>query len=113
MVSGWPAYLTRHGDCLLLGGEGGGRLEADVLLAQLVLHVALREVRVAGHDEAEHEQKGGQGQAAGTEEEIEGSTFHRVSSLLFAIPLIVVSTMDVPRGDEVEAKVPGTCGSIE
>ena len=60
----------------LFGGEGVGGLEADLLLRQLVFDVALREVRVAGHDEPEHEQEDGKCEPAHAEEHIEGSAFH-------------------------------------
>ena len=76
MVSGWPAYLTRHADCFSSAVRVSRGLEGDVLLAQLVLHVALGEVGVAGHDESEHEQETGECEPADAEEDIEGSAFH-------------------------------------
>ena len=76
MVSGWPAYLTRHDDCFSSAVRVSAVLKVMFCWRELVLHVVLGEVGVARHDEAEHQQQRRQGEAADAEEDVERSALH-------------------------------------
>jgi hypothetical protein len=75
--------LHQAGCPALLVGERVGGLEGDPLLDELVGHVLLGEVGVAGHHHADDEKQGCEAHPADAEENVECPALHGDSKSLF------------------------------